>query len=85
MDTPIQDEGSTPVQEDVLAESVQSNVVMPAKDCMLDEVDDNISIASSSQEKWWVANFLPKPCGHHQMSPLVMLHPLMWFPTIIHI
>ena len=51
MDMPIQDEDSTPIQEDFPAESVQSNVVMPDEDCMLDEVDNNISIASSSQEK----------------------------------
>ena len=45
-----------PVQEDVLAELAQSNV-MPAEDSMLDKEDDNTSIASSSQEKRWMANF----------------------------
>ena len=50
-DTPIQDESTTPIQEDIPAESVQSNVVTAAKDCMLEEVDNNVSVVSSSQEK----------------------------------
>ena len=57
-DMPVQDEDSTPVQEDLQAELVQSNVVTPAEDRMLDEVDNSVSIASSSQEKWWKANFI---------------------------
>ena len=56
-DTPVQDEDSTPIQEDSPTETAQSNAVTPAKDCMLDEVDDNISIMSSSQEKQWKAKF----------------------------
>ena len=50
-DMPIQDENATPILEDVPAESVQSSVVMPAEDHMLDKVDDNVSVVSSSQEK----------------------------------
>ena len=46
---PIQDESATPIQEDIPAESAQSNVVMPAKDHMLEEVDDNLSVVSSFQ------------------------------------
>ena len=51
MDMHIQDEDSMPVQEDFPAKLVQSNVVTLAEDRMLDEVDDNVSIASSSQKK----------------------------------
>ena len=50
-DMPVQDKDSMPIQEDFLAESAQSNVVTPAEDHMLDEVDDNVSTVSSSQEK----------------------------------
>ena len=57
MDMPVQDEESMPIQEDFPAESALSNAVTPAKDRMLDEVDDNISIVSSSQEKRRRANF----------------------------
>ena len=46
-DMPIQDENATLVLEDVPAGSVQSSVVMPAEDRMLDEVDDNISVVLS--------------------------------------
>ena len=56
-DTPVQDEDSMPVQEDFPAETVQSNAVTPAKDHILDKVDDNVSIASCSQEKQQKANF----------------------------
>ena len=55
--TPIQDKDSMPIHKDFPAEPAQSNVVTPAEDRMLDEVDDNISIASSSQEKLWKTNF----------------------------
>ena len=50
-DMPVQDEDSTPVQEDLQAELAQSNVVTPAEDHMLDKVDNSVSIASSSQKK----------------------------------
>ena len=54
---PVQDEDSMPIQEDFPAESALSNAVTLAKDRMLDEVDDNVSIVSSSMEKRWRANF----------------------------
>ena len=46
---PIQDESLTPTQEDIRKESVKSNVVTTAEDCMLDEGDDNMSITIESQ------------------------------------
>ena len=45
-----------PIQEETPAESVQSSVVTPAEDCMLDEVDDSVSVVLSSQEKRRMAN-----------------------------
>ena len=51
MDMPVHDKDSTPVQGDFLAKSVQSNAVTLTEDRMLDEVDDNVSITSSSEEK----------------------------------
>ena len=50
-DMPIQAESVTSIQEDILDDSIQSNVVMESEDCMLDETDNIVSIMSSSQEK----------------------------------
>ena len=50
-DMPIQDKSVMPVKEDVQTESVQSSAVTPAEDHMLDKVDDNMSVTSSSQER----------------------------------
>ena len=40
----------TPIQEDIPDDSTQSNVMTEAKDCILDETDDNVSVMLSSQE-----------------------------------
>ena len=45
------DKSIMPVKEDVQTESVQSSAVTPAEDHMLDKVDDNMSVTSSSQER----------------------------------
>ena len=62
---------------------------MPAKDCMLEEVDDNVSIVSSSQEKRRMASFTSlayrqeeiADCGDANNFPAIP--PFMpWTPSV---
>ena len=50
-DMPMQDKSITPIQEDISDDPTQFNVVTEAKDHMLDETDDNMSVVSSFQER----------------------------------